>query len=296
MPIATLSKGIELHYEEFGVPTGAAIVLIMGLNMQSIAWNDEFCIRLAKDTYRVIRFDNRDCGLSQKFIDSPKVNLFSAYVRYIVRAKIHTPYTLLDMSDDVFQLMDFLKIEKAHMIGASMGGMLAQICAIENQSRVLSLTSIMSTTGDRSLPGPQLKLVKTMLKPRPTQREPLQAWAVNLYKKISHPVYWDDEYANKEIEGMLERSMFHDSGRQTVAIMGTKSRTNALQTVSVPSLVIHGASDPLLPVAHGKATAKAIPGSKLVVIDTMGHNLPIQHWERIMGEIHSVIATASVRV
>ncbi|KNC84589.1 hypothetical protein SARC_03208 [Sphaeroforma arctica JP610] len=168
MPYANLKAGHKLYYDEFGASAGEAIVLVMGLNTQCIAWDDDFCELLSNDKkYRVVRFDNRDIGLSDKFETKEKYNIAAAYFKQMLRMKIKAPYSLVDMSNDVFGLMDCLNIDRAHIVGASMGGMISQICALQNQSRVLSMTSIMSTTSAHNLPSARFSLIRLMLKPKP---------------------------------------------------------------------------------------------------------------------------------
>eukprot|EP00124_Ichthyophonus_hoferi_P003287 Ihof_evm2s277 gene=Ihof_evmTU2s277 len=283
------SSAVQLEYETFGDrTTGEPLVLIMGLTGQMIMWPLELCFRLVDQGFFVIRFDNRDVGLSTKLDSLPPPNiLYSALMRGLGYPAT-SPYSLEDMADDTFGLMDELGIDKAHVCGASMGGMIGQLMAIHRPERILSLTSIMSTTGSNRLPWGSIRLFLKMLGPRPTTVEERVERGVDIFTILSGgPEYTNKERLRDVFTAMIERSYYYDQGRQFSAILSCHDRTEQLQTLKVPTLVIHGRMDPLLPLPHGEATAQAIPNSKLLVFDQMGHNLP----ECIYPEMVKAIAT-----
>jgi pimeloyl-ACP methyl ester carboxylesterase len=268
---------VELVYESIGDRADPALLLVMGLGMQLINWDREFCEGLAERGFHVIRFDNRDAGLSTK-IDAPVPNVMRAMAGFRIRA----PYLLDDMASDSFGLLDQLGVERAHVTGVSMGGMIAQTMAIRRPERVLSLGSMLSTPGDRRVGTPKLRVWSVLMRRAPQSRDAYIDYFVRVFRMIGSPGYPVDEARIREQAGLTyERS--HDSAgtaRQLGAILASGSRTAALRRLDVPTVVIHGKNDPLVPFRAGVATARAIPGAELVAVLGMGHDLPRELWPR----------------
>jgi pimeloyl-ACP methyl ester carboxylesterase len=277
------ANGIELEYETFGDPSNPAILLIMGLGIQLLGWHEIFCNMLAERGYYVIRYDNRDVGLSSKIEDGPEPDV----MRMLAGDHSTASYTLDDMANDATGLLDVLGIEQAHVVGISMGGMIGQTLAIKHPDRVLSLTSIMSTTGDSAVGQPRQDVVMAIVSPAPEDREAFIEFQVNLFRLVGSPDYPMPDDQLRDIIGQSYDRMHHPPGfmRQLAGIMASGDRTAALASVDVPTLVIHGEVDPLIGVDGGEATAKAIPGAKLVKIAGMGHDFPPQLWQRFVDEI-----------
>lgn len=276
-------NGITIVYDTFGDRTHPPMLLIAGLGMQMIGWDDAWCQGLADRGYWVIRYDNRDVGLSTKF-DAAGIPNLPALMQ---GQKVAVPYLLDDMALDAVALLDALEIAAAHIVGISMGGMIAQAVAINHPERVLTLTSIMSTTGDPSLPPPTPEAGQFLMTPAPTEREAYLEHSL----KVSHILAgsgfpFDEErardYAGRAYDRGLNPAGF---GRQLAAVLASGSRKSALQSVNIPTLVIHGAADPLIPVEGGKDTAASIPGAKLIIIAGMGHNLPLEVWSQMLDAI-----------
>jgi pimeloyl-ACP methyl ester carboxylesterase len=269
---------VELAYESIGDPADPALLLVMGLGMQLIHWDAELCAGLAERGFRVIRFDNRDSGLSTK-IDAPVPNLMRAMAGLPIRA----PYLLDDMANDAFGLLDHLEIERAHVAGASMGGMIAQTMAIRRPERVLSLGSMLSTTGDRRVGTPKLRVWSVLMRRAPDSRDAFIEYFVRVFRMIGSPGYPADEALTRERAAATFDRCHHPAGtaRQLAAILASGSRTAALRRLEVPAVVVHGKQDPLVPFRAGVATARAIPGAELVAIPGMGHDLPRALWPRI---------------
>ena len=270
------ANGIELCYQEMGDPDGPPLVLVMGLATQMIAWDVGFCSLLADRGYRVIRFDNRDVGRSTKL----KSAGVPSKVDSLLGRKSTAPYVLRDMAVDTVGLLDHLDIDTAHVVGASMGGMIAQVLAIGHQKRLRSMVSIMSTTGNRRSGQPSLKVYGVLLGSPPMSREQVIDRAVKTFKAIGSPGFpFDEEHIRAIAELSYERG--HDAAgvaRQLHAITASGDRTKALHKVQVPCTGIHGARDPLVKPSGGKATARAIPGARLMMVDGMGHDLPRDLW------------------
>jgi pimeloyl-ACP methyl ester carboxylesterase len=271
------ANGIELAYDEFGESRNPVILLIMGLGTQMIAWPEEFCRSLAEHGFRVIRFDNRDIGLSQKMdgVRVPHIVKVAAYSRLNLPIKV--PYRLDTMAHDAIGLLDALDIVAAHLVGASMGGMIAQVMAGHFPLRVLSLTSIMSTSGRKSLPGPQRKVALHMLRrPATKDTKTLIEHSMRTWRLIGSPAYQPTEEALREkITRSFQRS-FYPAGhtRHMAAILASGDRVALLKKITAPTLVIHGKADPLVPVAGGIDTAHLVRGASLELIEGMGHDLP----------------------
>lgn len=288
MPVAD-NDGVQITYETIGDPADPATLLIMGFTAQLTAWDTEFCKMLADRGRFVIRFDNRDCGLSSKTEgDPPNIISLMMAVTSGQEITVEVPYTLSDMAADAMAVLDDLGIDAAHVVGASMGGMIAQQVAIDHPERVLSLTSIMSTTGDPSVGQGQQEALGALFSPPPTERDAAIQRGVDIGKVICGPHY-DEEVARIRIADAYDRC-YHPAGApfQMAAIAKTGNRTEALKGLDVPTLVIHGDVDPLVTPSGGAATAEAIPGARLLTFDDMGHDLPEPRWPEIVGAIIEV--------
>jgi pimeloyl-ACP methyl ester carboxylesterase len=277
------ANGIDIEYDEFGNASDPALLLIMGFTAQMTAWDEEFCRMLSAEGFRVIRFDNRDCGLTTKFEGGPDPDIAAAMSGDASSAA----YAIEDMADDAAGLLDALGIAKAHIVGASMGGFIAQTVAIRHPDKTLSLCSIMSSTGDRTVGEPTPDAMSALLQPVPTSREEAIERGLGVSKIIGSPGYPTPEDKIRARSGRAYDRQFYPAGnaRQLVAIMAQQDRTEALGSVKVPSLVIHGGSDPLVQPSGGEATAKAIPGAELLIIEGMGHDLPEQIWPEVVDAI-----------
>ncbi len=274
---------IEIAYESFGDPQASPVLLLMGLGTQMLGWPDGFCETLAGHGLRVIRFDNRDIGLSTHLTDAPLPDVRAALLGDASSAS----YRLSDMAADTVGLLDALGLDSAHLVGASMGGMIAQTAAIEHPLRVRSLTSIMSSTGAPSVGQATPRALEALLSPPAATRAEAIDRTVAIVRVIGSPGFELDEPDLRRRTGLAyDRS--NDPigvGRQLVAIAASGNRTTALRSLSVPTLVMHGADDPLVDVSGGRATARAIPGAELVVYEGMGHHLSPGLWAEIARRI-----------
>jgi pimeloyl-ACP methyl ester carboxylesterase len=286
-PALAKANGIELCYDTFGDRDAQALVLIMGLAAQMIAWDEEFCSQLASRGFWVVRFDNRDIGLSTKFAQHGVPNVLAMLTGQVQGYAIKVPYTLRDMADDTVGLMDALAIKSAHVVGVSMGGAIAQEMAIRHGDRVRTLTSIMSSTGEPGLPMPTPEALEILLAPTPTDRETYFARHAQTWRVLRGPGFPLDEARDLERAARNFARGLNPTGvaRQLAAIVVSGSRKDALGSVKAPTLVIHGDADPLVRLEGGVATADAIPGAKLLVIKGMGHALPIPMWPQIIDAI-----------
>ena len=280
---------IEVCYETFGDRSQPALLLIMGLNSQMVLWEDEFCENLADRGFWVIRFDNRDCGRSTVLRGAPIPKRWQLLVRHPRCAA----YSLDDMAEDAAGLLDELGVEQAHVVGASMGGMIAQSLAIRHPDRVRSLVSIMSTTGNRRVGRPSPSVVSLLVRRVPRDREAYIRDFVATWKTIGSPAYHDPRRLRAMAERCYDRGV-HPAGsaRQLAAIVTTRDRTPALRNLKMPATVIHGDADPLVNPSGGRATAAAVPGARLVMIPGMGHDLPPQVWDQVIEEIEATTARA----
>ena len=278
----TLSNGHEVCYETFGDPAAPALLLMMGLATQMLGWHEDFCAELASRGFYVIRYDNRDVGRSQR-MDGKAPSI----VQLLRRDKRAATYSLEDMADDAAGLLDHLGVERAHVMGASMGGMIAQTMAVRYPQRVLSLVSMMSNTGARWSGQPSPRLYPVLLKNPPHDREGYQRHAVWVFSKIGSPGYERDDDDLRRIAGMSFDRGINPAGtaRQLAAIIHSGDRTPQLRTITAPTLVIHGTKDRLVPPSGGRATARAIPGARLLMIEGMGHDLPRAVWPRLLDAI-----------
>jgi pimeloyl-ACP methyl ester carboxylesterase len=285
---------IDIAYERRGSPSDPAVLLVMGLGAQLVHWPDGFVDALVNRGLQVIRFDNRDSGHSTHFPDAPRPDVAAALAGDLSSVA----YTLSDMAADAIGLLNTLGVESAHIVGASLGGAIAQTMAIEYPARILSLTSMMATTGDRSVGQPHPATLKTVFGgPPATTREAAMERAVRVFGIVGSPAYPSDPAAVAERAGVAwDRD--HDQGaiaRQAVALVASGNRTARLKELDVPALVIHGLADTLCDPSGGRATAAAIPGAELVLIEGMGHNLPAGLWERIAGHIKAVVQRGEAR-
>jgi len=276
------ANGIKIAYDEIGDPDAEPLVLIMGLATQLIHWDERFCTQLAERGYRVIRFDNRDCGHSSKIESESKPGTVP-----MLFGVGSSAYRLSDMATDVAGLMDYLELDAAHIAGASMGGMIAQTVAIEHPDRVRTLCSIMSTTGSRRVGLPRLRALGTLLSKPPRDRESYAEAVKQTFKVIGSPGHPADEDRWRALALAAYDRCFYPRGvaRQLHAITSSGDRTKHLQELRVPTLVLHGREDPLVRPAGGRATAKAIPGAHLHMVDGMGHDLPPAVWPEIIEAI-----------
>ena len=278
------ANGIEIAYDEFGDPDGEPLLLVMGLGMQMIAWDERFCGLLAERGYRVIRFDNRDAGHSTK-LESAGVPSRATMIAGTGRPA----YLVSDMALDAVGLLDELGIERAHVAGVSMGGMIAQEIAIRHPQRLLSLASMMSTTGSRWLRWPKWKAMATLMAKPPADPDAYLALATRTFEVIGSPGQrMDDESFRLLIEVSYRRCFYPDGvARQLHAINCSGNRTRALHRLQLPALVVHGSVDPLIRAAAGRATARAIPGARLMIIPGMGHDLSPAFWPQIVEALDS---------
>jgi pimeloyl-ACP methyl ester carboxylesterase len=285
-------NGIELEYEVLGPRDGRPLLLVMGLASQLVHWDDELCGILAERGHRVIRFDNRDVGRSTHLAAAGLPNVLAAMAQAGRGERVTAPYTLSDMAADAVGLLDALDVPAAHVVGASMGGMIAQTMAIEHPGRVRTLTSIMSTTGARDLPQAEPKAMAVLVTPVPAEREANAARAVDVFRTIGSPGFpLDEERVRRRAAVAFDRG-FDPAGvaRQLTAILASGSRREKLRAVRVPTLVVHGTADPLVPLAGGLDTADAIPGAERLLIEGMGHDLPRGAWPVIVDAIARLTA------
>jgi pimeloyl-ACP methyl ester carboxylesterase len=272
------ANGVELYYEESGPADAPVILLVMGLGTQMIAWPEPFIKGLAAKGFRVIHYDNRDIGQSQHLHGAPAPNLIWAMLASRLGLPLNLAYRLSDMAADGAALLDALRIEKAHVVGASMGGMIAQLMASNHPERVATMTSIMSSSGRPGLPGPSPELRRRMLAKRPSNptREEAIALSVAGLKMMSFPDSTRTPDAFEQVAGRAYDRGYHPLGakRQLLAVLADGSRVSRLKTIKAPALVIHGRADPLVPMAGSEDIARHIPGARLEIIDEMAHDLP----------------------
>ncbi|MBD2842946.1 alpha/beta fold hydrolase [Erythrobacter rubeus] len=287
MPTIT-ANGVELFYEEQGNANDEPILLVMGLGAQMILWPDEFVEALKGHGYRVIRYDNRDIGLSQKFEGAKAPGIKTQILRKLIGFPAKVPYTLADMAGDGAGLLDALRIERAHVVGASMGGMIAQLMAINHADKLHSLTSIMSTTGHRKLPQADKPAMDALVAPLPSMKEgDLIAHGIKVQQAIGSPGFPADPERRRQRVSTLVRRSVYPAGlpRQLAAIIDDGDRRERLKSVTTPTLVLHGEADPLVKLEGGKDTAAHIPGAKLVTLPGWGHDLPPELIDRLAQEI-----------
>jgi pimeloyl-ACP methyl ester carboxylesterase len=285
------ANDIEMCYESFGDDDAPPVLLVMGLGAQMTSWTPGFVSELLDRGFRVIRFDNRDAGLSTK-TDGPPPDVMAMYASYAAGQAIEAPYTLSLLAADAVGLLDALDVPAAHIVGASMGGMIVQTMAIEHPDRVLSLTSIMSTTGNPDVGQAEPDAMMALLNAPPEDRAAAIEATVNTSRIISGGLF--DETESRRVATESYDRCFHPAGAtfQVAAIAASGDRTDALATLDVPTLVIHGRQDPLVTLSGGEATAKAVPGADLMVLGLMGHDLPRRYWPQIADAIFNIAARA----
>jgi len=286
-PQLARANGIDICYEIFGEASAEPMLLIMGLGAQMIHWDDDFCRQLAARGFRVIRFDNRDIGKSSKLSGGKRLTPIELLKLRFLKMPIAAPYRLGDMAQDTIGLMDALGIKSAHLVGASMGGMIAQEIAISFPQAVRSLTSIMSTTGNPKVPPPSREATAVLMAPPPATKEEYFVRFAQTWKILRVGSFPEDEALDRSrAERTYERGLNPAGvGRQLRAILASGSRKERLRAVKAPTLVIHGTVDPLVRPEGGKDTAASIPGARLLMIEGMGHALPIPMWPQIIDAI-----------
>jgi len=284
------SNGIEIEYETFGDPGAAPLLLIGGLGSQLLSWDEAFCERLRDRGFYVIRYDNRDAGLSTKMEAAGEPDLLAAF-----GGDPNPAYQLDDLADDAVGVLDALRIGAAHIVGVSMGGFVAQLVAINHPARVLTLTSIMSGPGGRDGVAPKPEGAEVLTRVPPETREGRLEhgiWFRKVLKGSADP--FDEEAEMKRVVRSYDRSYYPvGTGRQLVAILAAEGRLERLSKVRVPTLVVHGTDDVLVPVENGRSVAAAVPGARLLEIEGMGHNLPERVWPRVMDAIEELARQAT---
>jgi len=282
------ANGIEIEYETFGKKGDPALLLIMGLGAQLTLWPESLCEGFAAHGFHVVRYDNRDVGLSTDFDKWGVPNIMEAFMKLMKGEKVATPYLLDDLANDAIGLLDALDIDRAHMVGASMGGMIAQILAAKFPQRTRSLVSIMSTSGRRGLPmGKPEAVAMLSAQPEGPAREQLITHAIKLRTVIGSPGFPSD---SAELRALVERNIdrrYYPAGaaRQYLAVMASGDRVDLLKTVKVPTLVLHGDDDPLLPVDGGRDVASLVPGARIETFPGWGHDVPKQMVPKLVESI-----------
>lgn len=285
------ANGIELEYESFGNPADPTILLIMGLGAQLTLWPLPFVEALVERGFHVVRYDNRDVGLSTKLDHARPPRIGMLVLQRLLRLRPRVPYTISDMAADAAGLLDALGIEKAHIVGASMGGMIAQVFAATYPDRTLSLTSIMSTTGNPRLSRASREAMDVLInRPKTDDFEALVAHGVRASKVLAGPAFpVEPEVLEARVRETIQRSNYPDGfARQVAAIVADGDRRERLKTIKAPAVVIHGTDDTLVPIDGGRDTAASIPGARLVEVRGMGHNVPVEVIPEIVDAIESV--------
>jgi pimeloyl-ACP methyl ester carboxylesterase len=289
------TNGVSLEVEEHGSPAGEPLLLVMGLGMQLLGWHEDFVRLLVERGFRVLRFDNRDSGLSERFDHLGVPNLVRESIRHALGLRVQSPYTLAAMAGDALGILDALGIASAHVCGASMGGMIAQHMARIAPGRVKSLTLMMTSSGARHLPAPSLRVRGALIaRPPSNSVEGIVEHYVKLYALIGSPAYPSPPPALRERFTLSVRRAYRPAGtaRQMVAIAADGDRSPMLGAIRAPTLVLHGHADPLVPVGAGRDLARKIPGARIDLVDGMGHDLPAPLWPRFVDGIASVAGHA----
>jgi pimeloyl-ACP methyl ester carboxylesterase len=285
------ANGIEIAYETHGDPGDEPLLLVMGLGAQLIAWPLELCEALVDRGFFVIRYDNRDTGLSTLF-PSAGGDFMTSFAAALQGAVVEAPYTLSDMAADGMALLDHLDVESAHVVGASMGGMIAQTMAIEHRNRVRTLTSIMSMTGELEYGLPTPEALEILVRPAGATRAEAIDASVAGSKVIASPAHWDEDVARQRAVDAYDRC-FNPAGvaRHLLAILASGSRAEGLAELDVPTVVIHGDVDPLVTPSGGERTAELVPGAELLMVEGMGHDLP----PAVLGQVVEAITSLAAR-
>lgn len=293
MPRARLAQ-VDLEWESFGHPDDPAVLLVMGLGAQGIYWPDGFVARLVARGLRVVRYDNRDCGRSTRLSHLRPPSMLRLAAGVLLRRPARPPYPLEAMADDAVQLLDALGVERCHLVGASMGGMIGQLVALRNRARLLSLTSIMSSTGDPVWPKP--RALKALMARAVPGADGAVARSLTIFRTLAGTeLPFDEEGCTALARLAYERAGFDPDGfkRQLAAIFAAPSRTAALSSLEgLPTLVLHGSCDPLVPPRAGRATAAAIPGARFELVQGMGHHLPTARWPELVDAIATHVHAA----
>ncbi|HLZ00596.1 MAG TPA: alpha/beta hydrolase [Bradyrhizobium sp.] len=286
-PQLARANGIDICYEIFGAADAEPMLLIMGLGAQMVLWDDAFCEQLAARGFRVIRFDNRDIGQSSKLSGGKRLTALELLKLRLLRIPVAAPYRLRDMAQDTVALMDALHIRTAHLVGASMGGMIAQEIAITFPERVRSLTSITSTTGNPRVPPPTKEASAMLMAPPPQTRDEYITRFAQNWRILRAGSFPEDEALDRSrAERTWDRGLNPAGvGRQLRAVLASGSRKARLRNVKAPTLVIHGTVDPLVHPMGGRDTAASIPGARLMMVEGMGHALPLPLWPQIIDAI-----------
>lgn len=291
MPFTDRS-GVTICYETYGDPDDVPLMLVCGLGMQLVRWDEELLAGLTARGFFVIAHDNRDIGLSESFAHV-EVDVIAAVMAAMEGAAVEAPYLLSDMAADAVAVLDDLGIERVHVVGTSMGGMIGQTMAIEHEDRVASLTSIMSTTGDPDVGQPKPEVLATLLPSGAEDRDAIIEATVETFRTIGSPDHFDEELTRAAAARAYDRA--HDptaQSRQLVATIASGSRSEALRSISVPTLVVHGDADPLIDVSGGIRTAEVIPGAELLVIEGMGHDIPRVFQPQVIEAVLALVARA----
>jgi pimeloyl-ACP methyl ester carboxylesterase len=296
-PRIARANGINICYEIFGEASAEPMLLIMGLGGQMVLWDDAFCEQIAARGFRVIRFDNRDVGQSSKLTGGKRLTWLELLKLRFLKIPVTAPYTLRDMAEDTTALMDVLGIRTAHLVGVSMGGMIAQEIAIDFPERVRSLISMMSTTGNPKLPQPSREAISLFMAPPPRSRDEYIARFERNSKVLRAGRFPEDEALDRSrAERVFDRGLNPPGiGRQIRAVLASGSRKERLRKVKAPTLVIHGTADPLVDPKAGQDTAVSIPGAKLMMVQGMGHALPMAVWPEIIDAIDKHARWASAK-
>jgi pimeloyl-ACP methyl ester carboxylesterase len=296
-PRIARANGINICYEIFGEASAEPMLLIMGLGGQMVLWDDAFCEQIAARGFRVIRFDNRDVGQSSKLTGGKRLTWLELLKLRFLKIPVTAPYTLRDMAEDTTALMDVLGIRTAHLVGVSMGGMIAQEIAIDFPERVRSLISMMSTTGNPKLPQPSREAISLFMAPPPRSRDEYIARFERNSKVLRAGRFPEDEALDRSrAERVFDRGLNPAGvGRQIRAVLASGSRKERLRKVKAPTLVIHGTADPLVDPKAGQDTAVSIPGAKLMMVQGMGHALPMAVWPEIIDAIDKHAHWASAK-
>lgn len=291
------TNGIEIEYDTHGDPADPTLLLVSGLGSQLVGWDVDFCQGFVDRGFHVVRFDNRDVGLSSKIEVHPDHDVMASILAALAGGPAEAPYHLADMADDAAGLLDALGIERAHVAGASMGGMIAQTLAIRHPAKVSSLTSIMSTTGDPDVGSPRAEILPVLLETPPVEREANIERSIVVSRAIGSPEHFEEDRARARAAEQYDRCFYPAGvGHQLLAIISSGSRTDDLRKLDVNTLVIHGDADPLVDVSGGERTAEVIDGAELLILEGMGHDLPTNYWSAVIEAITALAARSSAPV